>query len=460
MENPDDPERYPTLSEHGASMLRFLREHPAAPIFRNQSGNRLTAEDVERVREFEREVEAAEPPNPSVEPPWLPEFVEHCYRDVPHYQRLGTAPARLQHVPSVTRAALARNISDFVPDSVPVERLINFRTTGTTGTPLLIASHPVVAASYLAFHKKAFRRFGVVLRHRRGQVGVVLLGFQQKCFTYVSVTPTMDESGLAKLNLHPGDWRKPEHRAQYLTALDAEVLAGDPISFAELLRLEVQLRPKVLLSTSMSLTEDLRQALSERFGCPVVDVYSLNEAGPIAVFDPLAQGHVLLQHRLHVELLGETDEPVSAGERGEITLTGGFNFCLPLLRYRTGDFARLGQFGDEAVLREFEGRAPVLFETTSGERINNIDVTHALFPLPIAQYSLHQHSDRSLTLTLCGFFGNVEEVRAKLEALFGAGQQLRVVTGATFDGKVRQYSTDLVPLSSNSGALDGADGGA
>ena len=34
-------------------------------------------------------------------------------------------------------------------------------------------------------------------------------------------------------------------------------------------------------------------------------------------------------------------EPVPAGERGEITLTGGFNFCLPLLRYRTGDFASL-----------------------------------------------------------------------------------------------------------------------
>jgi phenylacetate-CoA ligase len=55
----------------------------------------------------------------------------------------------------------------------------------------------------------------------------------------------------------------------------------------------------------------------------VADVYSLNEAGPIAVWDAAA-GHVLLQHRMLVEVVDEHDEPVGPGERGEITLTGGY----------------------------------------------------------------------------------------------------------------------------------------
>src|SRR4030095_6178369 len=97
---------------------------------------------------------------------------------------------------------LSRDIAQFVPDSVPIDRLINFRTSGTTGHPLLLASHPVVAANSLAFHKRALRRFGIELRHGRGQVGVVLVAFQRQCFTYVSVTPAMDESGLVKLHLH------------------------------------------------------------------------------------------------------------------------------------------------------------------------------------------------------------------------------------------------------------------
>src|SRR5205809_1050970 len=66
-----DADRYPTLSEHGRQMLEFLREHPHAPIFRSESGNRLTAADVERVRALEREVNAASVGwRPGEEPPW------------------------------------------------------------------------------------------------------------------------------------------------------------------------------------------------------------------------------------------------------------------------------------------------------------------------------------------------------------------------------------------------------
>jgi fatty-acyl-CoA synthase len=57
----------------------------------------------------------------------------------------------------------------------------------------------------------------------------------------------------------------------------------------------------------------------------VLDLYSMNEAGPVAVADPQAGGHVLLQHTLYVEILDEAGQPVPTGTRGEITLTGGFN---------------------------------------------------------------------------------------------------------------------------------------
>jgi phenylacetate-CoA ligase len=436
-----DQERYPTLSEHGRALLDRLREHPAAPIFRNQSGNRLTEGDLARVRQFERDVEATRVRVEAGTPSWLSEFLEHTFRTVPHYRKQGSAPSSLEHVASVSRADFARDIAAFVPDDAPVERLINFRTSGTTGHPLLLASHPVVAAGYLPFHKRAFHRFGVELSSRRGQVGVILLGFQKHCFTYVSVTPTMDECGLAKINLHPNDWRDVAHRARYLEAMDPEVIAGDPISFTELLRIAPRVRPKILLSTSMSLSAGLLRLLGERVGCPVADIYSLNEAGPVAVYDPAAQGHVLLQHRMLVEILDPDDRALPEGQRGEVTLTGGFNFCLPLVRYRTGDFARLGRHGDEPVLRGLEGRAPVRFETTNGGIINNVDVTHALADLAIAQYTLHQRADASLELRLSGFHGAVQDVRARLLGLFGDDQRLDVHSEQGFQDKVMQYTS-------------------
>jgi phenylacetate-CoA ligase len=443
-DQPSDDDRYPELTEHGRRMLAFLREHPHAPRFRNQSGHRLTPARLARVRAFERAIEATPVAwRPGTPPAWVADLLARVYAEVPHYRRLGSPPARLEDVAPISRADLARDIAAFVPDTAPVDELINFRTSGTTGHPLLLASHPVVAASYLTFHKRALRRSGIELRNGRGQVGVVLLGLQKSCFTYVSVTPTMDESGLAKLNLHPDDWRDPADRARYLDALAPELYAGDPLSFAELLTLPLASRPRALLSTSMALAPGLRQRLEERFACPVLDIYSLNEAGPVGVFDPAAGGHVLLQPELYVEILDERDRPLPPGERGEVTLTGGFNFCLPLVRYRTGDHAALAVVGGEPVLRELQGRPPVRFRTTQGAWINNIDVTHALGRFPLAQYGLHQAADGALLLRVLGSAESEGSLRDVLLALFGATQALEVQAVPAFTGKVMQYTSAL-----------------
>jgi phenylacetate-CoA ligase len=273
---------------------------------------------------------------------------------------------------------------------------------------------------------------------------VVLVGFQLNCFTYVSVTPSMDESGLAKINLHPADWHDPADPARYLAALAPEVIAGDPLSFTELLHIAPGLRPKALLSTSMSLLPGLREKLSANFACPVLDLYSLNEAGPVAVFDPALDGHVLLQPKLFVEILDPAGNRVPTGERGEITLTGGFNFCLPLLRYRTGDFASLGFVRGEPVLRALEGRALVRFRRPDGVWLNNIDVTHALRPLPLARFSLHQRADAVFEFSVEGPAASHGDAREALTRLLGPQVLIEVKPfPSNWHAKVLQYSSAL-----------------
>jgi phenylacetate-CoA ligase len=439
-----DCDRYPTLTEAGRKLLNFMREHPHAPIFRNQSGNRLTADDLERVCQFEQEALQAEIGWREGElPEWVSDFVERSLSEVPFYRRYGAAPTRFQDLPTISRADLSRDIAQFVPDSLPIDRLINFRTSGTTGHPLLIGSHPVVAASYLAFHKRALRRFGIELKYGAGQVGVVLVGYQRVCFTYLSVTPTLNESGLAKINLHPADWRDPDDRAKYLDALAPEVYTGDPIAFDELLKLPLQTKPRVMLSTSMTLLPAMRQKLEERFRCPVLDIYSMNEAGPVAVADPSAGGHALLQNRLYVEILNDAGQPLPAGQRGEVTLTGGFNPYLPLLRYRTGDYAALSFKGPEPVLIGLEGRPPVKFRNMLGEWFNNIEITHRLRQFAIPQFTLRQTRDGSVFLKIMGGVHDESKIHAALIEVFGDGQKIDIQQLDSFDGKVVQYASDL-----------------
>ncbi len=441
----EEGDRYPGLSPSGAQVLRRMREHPRAPIYRNASGHRLLPQELPELLAFAAEVRRA-----SVEPrtdlmqPWLRDYVSSALTNVPHYRRYGSLPHRLADLPTISRGDLARDIAAFVPDDQPLDRLINFRTTGLTGQPLLIASHPLVAARYLAFHERALARFGIELASGPGDVGVMLVGWQQRCFTYVSVTPQRGECGLAKINLHESDWRDPADRGPYIDALKPEVMTGDPLSLAALLALAFAHRPRAIMSTSMTLLPGLRAALEQRFACPVLDLYSLNEAGPVAVYDPALDAHVLLQPQMAIEIVDSDGNPLPEGQRGEIALTGGFNFCLPLLRYRTGDFAALERRSGEWVLADLAGRAPVRFRTASDEWINNIDVTHALKPFALPQYALLQRADGSLQFDVLGHHGaDLGAIRAALHDLFGADARVQIDAHPQPCDKVIQYRSEL-----------------
>lgn len=438
-----DADRYPLLSEAGQRMIQRLREHPNAPFYRNQSGNRLDATDLAYAKQATVQVLSAEIDwNYQHLPNWLPSYLTDTLQQVPRYREYDqTIP--FEDFPTTCRADFGRDIAAYVPDSVSIERLINFQTSGATGHPLEVPSHPRVAAGYLAYHRRALKRFGVTLTAKHGEVGVVLLGFQQTCFTYVSVTPEMDEAGLAKINLHPNEWRSPTDRAAYLEDLNPEVIAGDPISFHELLRINPVVRPKAILSTSMTLLDGLRNQLSTTFACPVLDLYSLNEAGPVAVFDPNFSGHVLLQPRMYVEILDSKGNKMPEGERGEITLTGGFNFCLPLLRYRTGDFASLHFTQGEPVLHTLEGRPLIRFLRPDGIWINNVDVTHTLRPLPLARFALHQQEDASFDFSVEGSAHAVSEAQNKLAILLGAKAIIHHKQFPASPDKTVQYTSVL-----------------
>jgi phenylacetate-CoA ligase len=451
-------ERFPLLTDAGRALLRRLREHPHAPRWTAECGNRLTAEYLRRVRAFEAELQTAPvgwPPGGY--PDWLAGFVEMCFADVPFYRRYGAPPARFADIPTCDRADLSREPWAFVPDSQSLDGLIVNTTSGTTGHPLTIISHPVVGGSYTPLIKAALAKVGITLHSGPGEVACVLVGLQQRAYTYPSVTPDQNDAGHLKLNLHPADWRDPADRARFLDDLDPEIYTGDPLAFAELRRLPLKTRPRALVSTAMTLLPGLRRDLEAHFGCPVVDIYSMNESGPIGVkvsgVNP-SEGHfetstldtfALLHHRLYVEILDADGDVCAPGVRGEVTLTGGFNPFLPLLRYRTNDYAALEYRNTRPHLVGLEGRPPTVFRAADGREINNLDVTGALKPLALPQFNLHQFADGSLRLRVRGAGVSDDQIRDALLALFGEAQRLQIETVGSFGGpgdKVIQYTRD------------------
>ena len=437
-------ERYPWLTDDSRRLLEWLHEHPHAPRYNHHCGDRLTVAGLEGVRQFEQELTIAPPAwAPGQLPAWVPAFAADCFRDVPFYRRHGARPTDFVDIPTCSRAELSREPWAFVPDSQPLDDLLVYHTSGATGHPLSILSHPVVASSYLPLLRAALDLHGVKLDGGPSRVSILLICFQQRTFTYASVSSFLDGAGFAKINLNPADWRDTADRARFIDDCQPEILTGDPLSFAELARLPIHHKPRALISTAMQLLPGLRAELEARFDCPVVDLYAMNEAGPIAA--GTAQGYALLQPHLYVETLDEAGHPCAPGERGEVTLTGGFNPFIPLLRYRTGDTASLQFNGSRPMLRDLEGRQPVVFQGSAGQQINNIDITGALKHFALPQFQLHQAANGALTLTLPVGGGNREAVRAALLTLFGDGQTIEVVEAnplSSPSAKLIQYTRE------------------
>ncbi|HLF03199.1 MAG TPA: AMP-binding protein, partial [Anaerolineales bacterium] len=448
-------DRFPLITESGARLLLRLEEHVHAPRFTHPGVDHLTPRGLERARKFAEELQTPPAWKHGEAPDWLTQFVAHCYRDVPIYRRHGPPPRALSggvaivegffDIPTTDRSDLNREPWSFVPDSQSLGNLIIYNTSGTTGHPLSILTHPDTLAFYIPLLQAAVAAHGIRFDGGPDRVAIALVCYQKKTYTYVAVSAVLDQAGFVKINLNPDDWRDPADWGKFLDDLNPEIYTGDPISFTELMQLSLAARPKALVSTAMTLTGGLRESLEAHFGCPVIDVYSMNESGPIAVTPPHSHTPTLLhllQPRLYVEILESDGRPALPGARGEITLTGGFNPFLPLLRYRTGDYAALEFREGRPVLIGLEGRPPVVFRAVDGRPINNVDVSNALRPFAIAQFNLHQFADGSLRLRLRGAAVEEDTIRDAVLSLFGKSQALTIEPMVTEEKSI-QYTSDV-----------------
>jgi phenylacetate-CoA ligase len=347
-----------------------------------------------------------------------------------------------QKIPTITRKDIQSDITQFVPNDLPLDQLIAFTTNGTTGHPIIIPSHPEVAAAYSWFHKKALRWNGVEPDNFTSDVAVLLAGYQQQCFTYVSLIHSLNNKGLIKTNFHPADWPSPESRAIYLDDMAPDVITGDPLSLYELMQLNSRHKPQAVLSTSMALMPEQQKVFEEYWQCPVINIYSMNEAGPIATSVSGEKGLRLLQSSMLVEILDENGNPQNVGQRGEITLTHAINEYLPLLRYRTGDYAWLQERDGYWYLMDLEGRPPVKYKTAAGHWLNNVDITHALQAFALPQYTFHQASNQDITMRIRGY-ADTTAIRNQLQKIFGSSIKITIHSQQTFADKVIQYTSDL-----------------
>lgn len=439
------PADEPLLTDQDRSFLRQLSEHPTAPVYNYACGEMLDREGLQWVLDFEATLRQVPVSWSFGRPPdWVKEFTRRCLEHVAYYRQYGHSDWS-ENLPGLPRQALRDHYRELIPDGAPVEQMVEYYTSGTSGNILQVPSHPVTAGCYLPLLGKAIELAGARLEGGPEKVGIALVFYQLQTLTYPSISRVLDGAAFLKLNLHPAQWRQPEHRCQYLEAFPPQVLSGNPLSLEELALLGPEIRPAAVISTSMAMLEGQRRSLQARFGCPVIDLYSMTECRCIASHSGNGR-YELLAHDLYVEILDDLGNPCEPGVRGEITLTGGRNPFQPLLRYRTGDYAALDWEGDRPYLTGLVGRTPVRFQRPDGSWINNIDVTCVLTDLPLRRFQLHQKSDRSLHFLYQATAVEAGEIRERLLGLFGPSVSLFIslaAPGELLENKWINYTSEL-----------------
>lgn len=424
----------PLITEAGLRTLDRIRQHACAPRWTHELGDHVQAEDLEAAQEFRRRVTQAAPAGRAV-PAWLAEWAAGLRDQVPLWKE--RVPEGFEFLrdwawlPTTCRADLAGAPERLVPAAAPIDRLIVYETSGTTGHALRVPHHPGAVAKLHVLGERALGWHGAKVPQGPDGVACMNLHAQARIWTYAGVFSVWREAGFARVNLNPHAWAGgPEHARRFIEELAPGFLAGDPVSFAELLRWEIRPRPQALLSTAVALPGPLKRTLEERLGCPVIDWYSTTETGPVACSKPGGAGLAIVSPDLYVELVDEHGLPVSEGLRGEVTVSGGRNPYLPLLRYRTGDFARFEEQSGERRLVDLEGRGAVLFRAQDGAPVNPVDIGRALRNhFAVLQHEFLQRADGSCRAVLRPVPGvpvSVDGVRAELAALFGEGTRIDV----------------------------------
>ena len=221
----------------------------------------------------------------------------------------------------------------------PVERLSPVTTSGSTGQPVQVFRSVRDQAQVSALWARVLHAFG----HRVFDTQVNLnLG---RAVARTGPVALLRQLGLLPEIRHISVFEPVDRQIEILRELHPHTLSSyamslEAIADAVLERGITDLRPKVVFSAAMALSDRGRAIATDAFGVAPLDVYVSVEMGPLGWECPQERGALHLNDDMQiVEILDQRDQPVAEGEIGQVVVTQLGCLAQPLLRYRLGDLA-------------------------------------------------------------------------------------------------------------------------
>lgn len=217
------------------------------------------------------------------------------------------------------------------------------RSSGTTGTPTEIFYDPAMHAFELAVcEARSLRWAGVGYHDRRVMFGArKICDFRQSRPPFWRHSPAEDMAYCSIYHLAAANL---PHYVAFLRSYRPTLVMGYPSALGAVAAYAVEngvsLPPaRAVITTSETLSENVRTQIETAWGCRVYDRYGAVECCVFASQCEEGRYHVAPEVGV-VEILDESGHRCPPGVIGEVVCTGLHNTLQPLIRYRIGDAAR------------------------------------------------------------------------------------------------------------------------
>lgn len=283
-----------------------------------------------------------------------------AYRKVPYYRdALGnagfseTAPLdemAWDRVPLLTRTTLQAEGRRLLSTDIPqaMQPFKQTRSSGSTGMPVEVyqpaTKSPMMYATAILeplIHGANFRGKSASIRYiRKEGVGTEPVSSPD----WGSPLSLLVETGPTVMLSSSAD---PERQADWVIKEDPQYLQMFPSNLEAILPvLEARgaMLPGLHYFRTMGeqLPNRIRERVQSQFGKKIVDAYSSQEVGLIAMQCPEHDHYHLVQDMIFTEVLRDDGTPCAPGEIGSVVVTDLFNAGFPLIRYAIGDYAEMG----------------------------------------------------------------------------------------------------------------------
>jgi Coenzyme F390 synthetase len=296
-----------------------------------------------------------------------------AYRDYRNFEDYSS-------LPFITKNDLRASPVDFLSADYERENLWQKNTSGTTGPPIPIwYSHEFYFQLLLLSLRKVAARYGI---NALGKTHVFCLSISDipSASNSVIVDPADEVGFILQVVV---DTTRPETFARVFELLRAtrpECISTKPslyellVEYGETFGGTGEAAPLFLVSGGHLLGEDLRRQLTGMFRAPVINTYGMTEFNVIASECRSGQLH-LDDLALLAEVYEDGRDMSESSQEGELVLSSLENLAMPLLRYRTGDQARVTHEpcacgGSGPLLVDFFGRRITCFIMSTGEKIS------------------------------------------------------------------------------------------